>query len=56
MGSSKRLEKLVDFGDLYANRTYNIVVVDVVVKRSRKECQIHNPEMKGSIYFLSETH
>ena len=37
--STKRLEKLVDFGDLYANKTYNIVVVDVVVKRSRKECR-----------------
>ena len=46
------MDKLVDFGDLYANKTY-IVVVDVVVKRSRKECQIHNPAMKGSIFFFS---
>ena len=54
MGSTKRLEKLVDFGDLYANKTYNIVVVDVVVKRSRKECQIHNPAVKEVFFFLSE--
>ena len=54
MGSTKRLEKLVDFGDLYANKTYNIVVVDVVVKRSRQECQIHNPAVKEVFFFLSE--
>ena len=54
MGSTKRLEKLVDFGDLYANKTYNIVVVDVVVKTSRKECQIHNPAVKEVFFFLSE--
>ena len=33
-----------------------IVVVDVVEKRSRKECQIHNPAMIGNIFFLIETH
>ena len=54
MGSTKRLEKLVDFGDLYANKTYNIVVVDVVVKTSRKECQIHNAAVKEVFFFLSE--
>ena len=53
VGSTKRLDKLVDFGDLYANKTY-IVVVDVVVKRSRKECQIHNPAVKEVFFFLSE--
>lgn len=30
-----------------------IVVVDVVEKRSRKECQIHNPAVKGNIFFSS---
>ena len=33
-----------------------IVVVDVVEKRSRKECQKHNPAMIGNIFFLIETH
>ena len=47
------MDKLVDFGDLYANKTY-IVVVDVVVKRSRKECQTHNPAVKEVFFFLSE--
>ena len=33
---------------------FDWTIVDVVVKRSRKEYQIHNPEMKGSIFFSAK--